>query len=180
MDRLTAVSRRGTHLKKLALLGAVGGVGLGAVLIVSQHASHAADHLDAPTIKMTANRMADINDVYAWMSTDGTKINLAMTVSPAEDGTHHFGPSVQYVFHVTSHPGATNMMAFGKPGTETNVICTFASDTSAQCWVVGTSTKDYITGDPSSTTGLTNKCGSMKLFAGKRSDPFFFDLSGFL
>jgi uncharacterized protein DUF4331 len=167
-------------LKKLALLGAIVGIGVGAVLI-SQHASQAADHLDAPTIKMTANRMADINDVYAWMTSDGNKVNLAMTVSPAEDGTHSFGPSVQYVFHVTTHPGATNAMAFGKPGSETRVICTFASNTSAQCWVAaGNTPKDYITGDPSQTSGVTNKTGSMRLFAGKRSDPFFFNLGGFL
>src|SRR5262245_874741 len=125
MDRLTPVSRRGTHLKKLALIGAIVGVVIG--VAIATRPTEAADHLDAPTVAMPANRMPDINDVFAWMNTDGSKINLAMTVSPAEDGTHSFGPSVQYVFHVTSHPGATNAAAFVAPGTESRVICTFAS-----------------------------------------------------
>lgn len=163
-------------MKKLALLGAVAGLGVGALAMT--HTSHAADHLDAPTISMAANRMADLNDVYAWMTSDGMKVNLAMTVSPAEDGTHHFGPSVQYVFHVSSHPGATNMAAFAAPGSETKVICTFASDTSAQCWVAAAATKDYVTGNPSSTAGLTSASGKLKVFAGKRSDPFFFNFVG--
>jgi Domain of unknown function (DUF4331) len=163
-------------VRKFALLGLA--AGLVAVVLVTR-SSQAADHLDAPTI--ATNPMGDINDVYAWITSDGQTINLAMTVSPADDGTRSFDPSIQYVWHVTSHPGATNQAAFGKPGTEVNVICTFASNTSAQCWVAsGTTTKDYITGDPSATTGITNASHKLKLFAGRRSDPFFFNFGGFI
>jgi hypothetical protein len=166
-------------LKKLALLGAVVALGTGVLFVT--HKSHAADHLDAPTIKMVANRMADINDVYAWTTADASKVNLVMTVSPIDDDTHHFGPSVQYVFHVSSHPGATTHDAFTAPGTEERVICTFASETSIQCWVASGQTPiDYVTGDPSNTAGLTSHDGKMKVFAGRRSDPFFFNLAGFL
>jgi hypothetical protein len=166
-------------LKKLALLGAALALGTGVLFVT--HKSHAADHLDAPTIKMVANRMADINDVYAWTTADATKVNLVMTVSPADDNTHMFGPSVQYVFHVTSHPGGTNAQAFVTPGSETRVICTFASETSVQCWVAdGQTALDYVTGDPSNTAGITSADHKMKVFAGRRSDPFFFNLSGFL
>jgi hypothetical protein len=161
---------KGDHLKKLAFLGSALGLALGAFLVT--HSSHAADHLDAPATQ--ANHMADINDVYAWMTSDATKVNLVMTVSPADDTTRAFGPTVQYVFHVSSIP------AFGMAGTETKVICTFASPTSAQCWVAdGTTTKDYVKGDPSSVSGISSKSGQIKLFAGQRSDPFFFNLSGF-
>jgi hypothetical protein len=154
-------------------------LGLGALLV--SHRSQAADHLDAPATQMAANHMADINDVYAWMTSDGTKVNLVMSVGPAENGTHAFGPSVQYVFHVSTHPGATNSTAFATPGTETKVICTFASNTSATCWVAsGTTVKDYVTGDPSNVAGVVSQGGSTRLFAGIRSDPFFFNLAGFL
>jgi len=158
-------------LKKLALLGAVVGAGIAGLVVSSQ----AADHLDAPTIAMTANRMADINDVYAWMTDDAGKVNLAMTVSPADDGTRSFGPSILYVFHVTSRPG------FLQPGTETQIRCKFASNTSAECWVVsGSTTKDYLQGDPSNAaTPVTSHFGHVKMFAGRRSDPFFFNLHGF-
>jgi hypothetical protein len=163
-------------VKKLAFLGAVAGAGLGVLLI--GHPTRAADHLDAPAA--STNPMADITDVFAWMSSDASKVNLVMDVSPGDDGTRHFDSSVQYVFHVTSHPGASAAVAFGAPGTESKVICTFASDTSIQCWVRGSGmTKDYVAGDPSDPAGLESADHKIKVFAGTRSDPFFFNLQGF-
>jgi hypothetical protein len=174
----SGASHKGDPLKKLALFGTA--LALGAGVMVVTHKSHAADHLDAPTIKMVANAMADINDVYTWNTSDGTAINLAMTVSPGDDGTRHFGPSVQYVFHVSSHPGADNMHAFNTPGTESKVICTFTSDTAGECWVVlGSTVKDYVKGDFSSPSGVSSADGKVKVFAGRRGDPFFFNLAGF-
>lgn len=119
--------------------------------------------------------MADITDIYAWMSTDGSKVNLIMDVSPFDPGTgsgaRHFDNTVQYVWHVNSVADFSSTTP-----TETKVICTFASDTSIQCWV---GDKDYVTGDPSSTSGLTSADGKLRVFAGRRSDPFFFNLNGF-
>ena len=137
--------------------------------------SHAADHLDGPTILMTANRMADLNDVYAWMTTDGAKVNLALTVSPLDDGTRSFGPSVLYAFHLTSRP------AFGMAGQESKVICKFASNTDGECWVTNSAGKtvDYVKGDFSATAGKASAGGGFRVFAGRRSDPFFFNLGGF-
>jgi hypothetical protein len=162
-------------LKKLAFLGGAAGLGVLALLAV-QHQSHAADHLDSPTL--ATSPLADINDVYAWM--DGSNLNLALTVSPADDGTRAFGPTVQYVFHVHSKA----QLGVGIPGigTETRVICELQSDTNGQCWVVdvaGSTTKDHVTGNPSATAGITSSSGKVKLFAGRRSDPFFFNLQGF-
>lgn len=132
-------------------------------------------------MKLAANVMADLNDVYAWMDAGGNLLDLAMTMSPADDGTHSFGPSVQYVFHATSHAGADNKTAFFSTSTvETKVICTFASATSGQCWIVeGSTVKDYVKGDFSSTSGVASADGKLKVFAGRRSDPFFFNLAGF-
>jgi hypothetical protein len=160
-------------LKKIAFLG--GAVGLGLVALLAAQRSQAADHLDSPSVSMPSPN-ADINDVFTWM--DGPNLNLAMSVSPADVETRTFGPDVQYVFHVHSKP----QLGVGVQGvgSETRVICTFASNTSAQCWVVeGTTIKDYVTGDPSSTAGITSPSGKVHLFAGRRSDPFFFNLQGF-
>jgi hypothetical protein len=155
-------------LKKLALLGAAAGLGLGALLVATT-SSHAADHLDAPAV--LTNPMADITDVYAWMSPDGSNVNLVMDVSPADDGSNPFGPSILYTFHVTS------WMAIGAgPTPETKVTCKFATNNSAQCWV---GTAAYVTGDPSSPAGITDYSSKVRLFAGRRSDPFFFNFNGF-
>jgi hypothetical protein len=159
-------------LKKLALLGGVGAL---AVLVLGRAPIQAADHLDGPTIRMSQNAMADISDVYAWMTSDAAKVNLALTVSPADPGTNHFNDSVQYVFHVQSHAG------FQTPGIETKIICTFQSDTNGQCWVVDPDGRviDYVSGDLSGSTGRESRSGKLRVFAGRRSDPFFFNLSGF-
>lgn len=163
-------------MKRLVLLG--GGAGLGAVALLAflhTRPGHAADHLDGPLLQ--SNPMADINDLYTWMDPTGTRLNLALTVSPGDPGTRTFGPSLQYVFHVTSKPGLGVAMP---GGTETRVVCTFASDTNGQCWVIDAgSVKDHVSGDPSMTTGLTSASGKLRLFAGRRSDPFFFNLQGF-
>lgn len=163
-------------MKKLAFVGGAAGLGIGA-LLVWQAPTHAADHLDAPAV--TTNPMADITDVFAWMDSTAQKVNLVMDVSPGDPGgsgagsaARHFGPSILYVFHVTS------VAAFGPPpltGTTTNVICKFASDTSAECWVGSTG---YVKGDPSAVGGVSSTDGKIKLFAGRRSDPFFFNFNG--
>jgi hypothetical protein len=160
-------------VKNLAFLGGVAGLGLAALL--AGQLGHAADHLDSPTL--VATPMADINDVYTWM--DGTKLNLAMTISPVDADARTFGPGVQYVFHVHSKSGIG--VGVAGTGTETRVICTFVSNTSAECWVADPAgmVKDYISGDPSNTAGISSNSGKMRLFAGRRSDPFFFNLQGF-
>lgn len=118
--------------------------------------------------------MADIGDIYAWNTSDATKVNLAMTVSPADNGMRQFSPAVTYAFHVNSRPSF-----LGTP-TETQVRCKFASNTDGECWVVAAdgTVKDYVKGDFSATTGKTSKDGKLKVFAGRRSDPFFFNLGG--
>jgi hypothetical protein len=120
--------------------------------------------------------MADINDVYAWLTSDGAKVNLALTVSPADDGSRHFGDTIQYVFHIEQHT------AFGAAGTESKIICTFASDTNGQCWLVDANGElvDYVSGDLSAVAGKAAGSNKFRVFAGRRSDPFFFNLSGFL
>jgi hypothetical protein len=165
-------------LKKLSLIaGGVASLVLGTLLVTH---SRAADHVDSLSLNTAANKMGDLNDVFTWMNGDATKLNLALTVSPADDGTRSFGPSVQYAFHVRSRVGTTGRDVLAAAGgVETNVICTFASNTSVQCWVVaGTTIKAYVKGDPSSLTGLTSTDGKLKVFAGRRSDPFFFNLQG--
>jgi hypothetical protein len=164
-------------LKKLAFLG--GAAGLGLLALLNSPLTQAADHLDS-TPSLLTQPMADINDVYAWM--DGTKMNLAMTVSPFDDGTRSFGASVQYVFHLTRHAGFPATPTLLAMGEESKVVCTFTSNTEGQCWVIDPSGKtvDYVGGDFSATTGKASASGKVTAFAGRRSDPFFFNLAGFL
>jgi hypothetical protein len=156
-------------MKKTWLLGgALTGAVLAAALGYSTRA-RSADHLDAPAT--TADPAADINDVYSWV--DGTNMVLAMTVTPnAATGTT-FSNATQYVFHTQS--GAT----YGATtAAEKDIIATFDTSTppKIQLWV---GTDEYVTGDASATTGLASADGKVKVFAGLRADPFFFNLTGF-
>src|SRR5262245_3626886 len=119
--------------------------------------------------------MADINDVYAWMTTDSQTVNLGMTVSPRDNGMPAFAPGVVYACHLTSRPG------FAMNGVESKIICKFASNTSGECWVVDPMGKvvDYVKGDLSGPNGRVSASGRFRVFAGQRSDPFFFNLGGF-
>jgi len=69
----------------VALILSLGGAG----------ASHASDHLDTPTV--IADPRADIGDLYAWTSSTGRQLNLAMTIVG-----HTFSDKLDYVFHVDS------------------------------------------------------------------------------
>ena len=84
------------------------------LLLMSGGAALAADHLDAPGTQ--ADPAADINDLYAWMSADGSALNLVMTVFPAATDTSMFSDSVQYVFHLNSS------QAYGEAATPMDII----------------------------------------------------------
>jgi hypothetical protein len=139
-----------------------------AALVVAAGVStaFAADHIDSPAA--VANPPADITDVYTWMN--GNNVVLVMNVGPLATTGMHFDPTVQYVLHTGS--AAALLM----PETAENIICTFDASQKISCWV---GTDDYVSGDASATTGLMSASGKVKVFAGLRDDPFFFNLNGF-
>jgi len=132
-----------------------------------------ADHRDGDSVKLAANIASDINDVYTFVS--GGKVVLAMTVFPAAEANSKFDPASVYVFHVNKHP------LFPAPSAgATDVLCTFNAEDNISCWVTDSSgTTDYVTGDASANTGLESASGKLKVFAGLRTDPFYFNLAGF-
>jgi len=149
--------RKSIH--KISALAALSTIAVGAL---------GADHIDAPAT--TADPAADITDLYAWMSSDGKKVELALDVTPFATSAAKFSDAVQYVIHVNSGAG------YGKPQTETTVVCQFATSGTIECWV---GTGEYVTGDASKTAGITSPSGKVRVFAGLRNDPFFFNLDGF-
>lgn len=125
----------------------------------------AADHKDGPAL--LADPAADITDVYAWL--DGKDLVLIMNVAPNATIESRFSDKLQYVFHTTS--GA----AFGEKTSPLDIICTFNADQKISCWAGD----QYVTGDASKPEGIMSESGKLKVFAGLRDDPFFFNLTGF-
>lgn len=127
----------------------------------------AADHTDSPAA--SAEPTADILDFYSWMTSDANSLNLVATVQPFATAEAAFSDAVGYVFHVNSSAG------YGMDATETNVVCAFYSATGVECWVGD----EYVAGDASDPAGIASASGKVKVFAGLRDDPFFFELQGF-
>jgi hypothetical protein len=147
--------------RTLAVLGA------GALMLAT--AARAADHTDGPAA--SRDPAADITDVLAWMSPDAGDVYLAMNLVRNATPASRFSDQVQYVFHTTSQT------AYGAPpAAEINVICTFNEDQSIQCWA---GDEEYVTGDASTPAGIRSDSGKLRVFAGLRQDPFFFNLRGF-
>jgi Domain of unknown function (DUF4331) len=147
----------------LGTLAALAGV---AAIIGYSASALSADHQDSPAT--TASPTADINDVFSWM--DGNNVVLAMTIYPNAPQGALFDNRVQYVFHTAS--GAS----FGTTSSNVDVIATFDTTQKISLWVGST---EFVTGDPSPTSGLASADGEVKVFAGLRADPFFFNLDGF-
>jgi hypothetical protein len=129
--------------------------------------ARAADHLDSPAPKMEPT--ADITDVFSWMDKDAKKLNLVMNVSPFAGPTAAFSNAVQYVLHVASSQG------YGMPQTQTDIQCQFYAKNQIECWVGG----EYVWGEANNPAGLVSTSGKLRVFAGLRDDPFFFELVGF-
>lgn len=134
----------------------------------------AADHADGPSATQNLTDLSgDITDLYSF--TDGGNVVLIMDVSANATSSSKFSNVVQYVFHVNGITGLSDTAPFSS-----NVICTFDSSQKISCWLTqGSTTVDYVTGDASPTAGITSKAGSLKVFAGLRDDPFFFNIQGF-
>ncbi len=134
----------------------------GLVFTLATGAAHASDHLDTPTV--IADPAADIADLFAWMSPDGQRLNLAMTVV-----AHQFSDRLQYVFHVGSGS------RFGETTATTEIVCHFDAANTAECWA---GDADHARGDASKAAGLEGRNRRFRVFAGLRDDPFFNNVKG--
>lgn len=122
-----------------------------------------ADHLDTPTV--IADPAADIGDVYAWMSPDRRHLNLVLDL---------FGPqrsdAIDYRFHVDSGPrhGA-------RTRARADLVCRFAVDATVSC---RGPRGERVRGDAGGESGLTSRSGRLRVYSGRRNDPFFNNVNG--
>jgi hypothetical protein len=154
------------HLKVAGLMALAG--------LAAAPRALAADHLDGAAVKGDAS--TDITDIFAWMTSDGTKVNLVLNVSPIATTSSNFSNVAKYVFHTSSCAAYTAPAACTTA--HEDIICTFdtSSPQKVSCWV---GTDAYVTGDASAVAGLSSTDGKVKVFTGLRDDPFFFNLAGF-
>jgi hypothetical protein len=142
--------------------------------------ARAADHKDAPYV--SERPPADINDVYLFRR-DG-RLVVAMTVNPVSDrdfnSAYHFSPDALYRFAFDTN---------GDGQTDRSIDLTFSPVVGGEqrfiarlpgpLEVRGKTTKPTTLSDSAPEPVLNEGPRGIRVFAGQRDDPFFFDLVGF-
>ena len=154
-------------------------IALIAVALATVGPTRGADHRDSPGVE--GDPAADLADVYAFRSPENSdNLVVAMTVNgltaPPENATRNFATDVTYNIHVDNSDPLDQVA-------DATVSVTFSGDP-LMFTVEGLG--DPITGevtppstDPTAPAPVVTESGGIKVFAGQRDDPFFFDLVGF-
>jgi len=177
--------RNGALVAAAALTLALGG----APLLVT-----GADHLDAPALGGLTNAAGDfaphsdhgdrdINDVYVFQGSNASRTVFAMTTNPAINLFETmFGHNVRYAINVDRNGDAKQDLAYVWRFSDPN-------GAGAQSYTVtrytGANARSYAMGVKigsgwTSGSGIGTARDGARVFAGVRSDPFFFDLTGFI
>lgn len=153
------------------------------VLAAAPLVGSAADHLDAPGLQPPSGEFqADINDVFVFEGANSNNTVLAVTTNPAAGvfSPTTFGDDVLYQIKIDTNGDAREDLAykikFSEPrddGTQ-NYVVKLATGKTAQ--KDNPSGKQVAKGEMESFVDLRS---GGRVFAGLRSDPFFFDLDAF-
>jgi hypothetical protein len=180
---------------------------LGAALVVltvgaAPLLSNAADHIDASAFgslsqdngatfnAQSINGERDINDIYAFQGKDARNTVLAMTTNPAINAFGgKFGANVRYILNVDQNGDAIQDLAYvvrfddGALGDQKYTVTRYQGSDA-----LSLDHGDVIARGSTAGKGMAPIKGLHKgpgkdhgrFFAGVRSDPFFFDLTGFV
>jgi hypothetical protein len=176
--------------RKLAVFGvAAVALTIGAAPILT----NAADHLDAPALGGTvvSGQIAphsehgdrDINDVYVFRAPDNpARTVLVMTVNPAINlFGGNFGKNVRYIFNIDKNGDNMADLAyvarFNPPAKDGDQLYRIKRYTGSAARTIEGG-KPVAMGETNGPTATSRD--RLRAWAGVRSDPFFFDLTGFI
>jgi hypothetical protein len=172
-------------MKKKLLYGSLLGALLAGGIIF------AADHIDAPAVTGPGSTSigADITDIYAFQSpTDNTKmvfvLNSQGLMSPGVSATASFPSNVMYEFNIdnTGDNREDLVIQCLIQGGKMRVYGPVAPATTGLTSTVVTSgpvTETAVTAYGAASVSTGSNTNGIRIFAGPRDDPFFFDLTRF-
>ena len=136
--------------------------------------ARASDHLDGP--RTTSDPAADIADVFAFTSpADPSKVVMAMTLTPFASDASTFAGDVDYAFRVQR---VAALQPLTLDGTPLDVTCSVSGGGTGAPVVTCTGPGGASASAP---VGQIGPAGApMRVFAGLRADPAFFDRQGAL
>ncbi|NNF59744.1 MAG: DUF4331 family protein [Gammaproteobacteria bacterium] len=122
---------------------------------------HAADHGDAPLVSI--DPVADLADIYAFVNPNNPReVILAATFLPFATSSSQFSQAVLYRFHLqNTDPSSPELI----------ITCRFPGGKKIHCSGGGIKVKGRVE--------QIIESGAVRLYAGLRDDPFFFDGAAF-
>ena len=156
-----------------------------AAVLYTVHPVRSSDHQDTYNLANRSNTSADITDVFVFPSpTNPNNVVFVMDVSPlipAGMGTSKFfDPTLMWQFKIAHGTGASpedQVIQFGANGTGASQTLTLYGP--AKPNEVGTANTFVAPSGTFSYNTPTQLANGIKVFAGPRADPFYFDLFAF-
>ena len=144
---------------------------------------YAADHLDAPAVK---GQPTDITDLYVFQGEDANNLvfagNTQGLLAPAATGSAQFDPNTLIEFKIDNNNDQVEdlvIQAIYKDGKMNFYGPIAPSKKGMVTQIEGSLTASVATTAYGSPAIIGNGNGGIKVFAGPRDDPFFFDLDQF-
>lgn len=153
---------------------------------------YAADHIDAPAVTGAGNTStgADITDIYAFQSpSDNSKmvfvLNVQGLMSPAVSSTAGFPNNVLYEINIDNTGDNIEDLVLQALVQNSKLrvygpVAPAAAGTSSTIRTNGPMTETSVTAyNAGNNPAIGSNSNGIKVFAGPRDDPFFFDLTRF-
>lgn len=164
--------------KKILLTGLI------AAAIVTGGIIYAADHIDAPAV---TNQTTDVTDLYVFRAQDPNNLvfvaNTQGLKTPAQTATATFDPNTLIQFNIDTNGDAKEDLViqaiYDAASNKMQIRGPIApSETGLRSKLEGAVTADVVVTPYTATTpNIGTGATGIKVFAGPRDDPFFFDLN---
>ena len=157
-----------------------------AIALITGGILYGADHLDSPNVSNTAQ---DITDLYAFRAQDPNNLvfvaNTQGLLSPGATGAAKFDENTVLEFNIDNNNDAVEDLVIQcKYDAASNSMVLYGpvspSETGLRSKLEGSPTASVVvTPYGAATPTISSSTSGIKLFAGPRDDPFFFDLTQF-
>ena len=156
-------------------------IAIGALIIGVGGALYASDHIDSPTVK---GQSTDITDLYVFQGQDANNLvfvgNTQGLLAPSATGAAAFDPNTLIEFKIDNNGDNVEdlvIQAIYKDGKINIYGPVVPSMTGTISKIEGNATASVaVTSYGASSPTIASSGSGIKVFAGPRDDPFFFDL----
>ncbi len=144
------------------------------VLILSSFNVYSSDHIDGPITQ--SHRVADLSDFYAFPTPNKAGfLSLILNTYPIVPRSGHFTDKVTYViFARKAQVSGTQTIRFFTTSEEIVINCSFITPKESHDHTVTCKTSNNLKATAKYNSAVSNSANDFKLYAGMKSDPFFF------